>query len=194
LTGIDAISHAVETYVTKCRNTVSLMFSREAWRLLSSSYLRVLDRPDDLEARGAMQLGAAFAGLAIENSMLGAAHALANPLTQTFGIPHGEAVGLMLPHVIRFNGEVFPQWYCELANAADGLAACLDARSGATCLAETITAWTKRAGLATWLANLGVGEDRLPQLADAAAKQWTGTFNPRELTLANFLDLYHRAL
>ena len=59
---------------------------------------------NNLEARGEMQLGACFAGLAIENSMLGAAHALANPLTANFGIAHGEAVALMLPHVIRHNG------------------------------------------------------------------------------------------
>ena len=104
LTGIDAIAHAVETYVTKPRNPVSLAFSREAWRLLTAHFARVLDEPDDLAARGGMQLGACFAGLAIENSMLGAAHALANPLTATYGIIHGQAIGLMLPHVVRFNG------------------------------------------------------------------------------------------
>jgi alcohol dehydrogenase len=81
LTGIDAISHALETYVTKVRNPASLAFSREAWLLLSENFARVLDDPTDLDARSGMQLGACFAGLAIENSMLGAAHALANPLT-----------------------------------------------------------------------------------------------------------------
>ena len=58
-----------------------------------------------------MQLGAAYAGVAIENSMLGASHALANPLTATYGTSHGQAVGLMLPHVIRFNGQVHDDWY-----------------------------------------------------------------------------------
>ena len=61
-----------------------------------------------------MLLGASFAGLAIENSMLGAAHALANPLTTHFDVPHGQAVGLMLPHVIRFNGEAVEEWYLDL--------------------------------------------------------------------------------
>jgi hypothetical protein len=81
LTGIDALSHALETFVTSRRNPVSLAFSREAWRLLAGNLARVLENPHDLEARGSMLLGASFAGLAIENSMLGAAHALANPLT-----------------------------------------------------------------------------------------------------------------
>ena len=86
LTGIDAISHAVETFVTKRRNAISLAFSREAWRHLAPNFARVLDEPQNLAVRAEMQLGACLAGLAIENSMLGGAHALANPLTATFGI------------------------------------------------------------------------------------------------------------
>ena len=81
--GYDAISHAVESYVTTRRNTASSVgFAREAWRLLAANFERVLRDPGDLEARGAMLLGAHFAGIAIENSMLGATHACANPLTR----------------------------------------------------------------------------------------------------------------
>ncbi len=87
------------------RNAMSLLFSREAWRLLEANFARVLDDPLDLEARSGMQLGACLAGLAIEHSMLGATHALANPLTAEYGIVHGQAIGLLLPHVIRFNGQ-----------------------------------------------------------------------------------------
>ena len=79
---------------------------------------RVLDEPQNLAARAEMQLGACLAGLAIENSMLGAAHALANPLTATYGIVHGEAVALMLPHVIRHNGQQVGDWYRELVHSA----------------------------------------------------------------------------
>ena len=79
------------------------MFAREAWRLLEANLETVLREPGDLEARGAMQLGAHFAGIAIENSMLGACHACANPLTAHYGMTHGIAIGILLPHVIRFN-------------------------------------------------------------------------------------------
>ena len=85
------------------RNEVSRPLSREAWRLLDSSFERAMRKPDDVEARQNMLLGAHLAGAAIENSMLGAAHAAANPLTAKFGIVHGVAVGMMLPHVIRYN-------------------------------------------------------------------------------------------
>src|SRR5471032_963015 len=78
LTGIDALSHAVESYVTTRRNPVSQMFAREAWKLLEINLEKVLHDPGDLEARGAMQMGAFLAGTAIENSMLGICHACAN--------------------------------------------------------------------------------------------------------------------
>src|SRR5437764_14536495 len=116
LTGIDAIAHALETYVTRSRNPASLAFSREAWSLLGENLAHVLDDPNDLDARGGMQLGACFAGLAIENSMLGAAHALANPLTAHYGITHGVAIGLVLPHVVRFNAAAVGPLYADLAH------------------------------------------------------------------------------
>src|SRR3954469_15562483 len=97
--GIDAIAHVVETAVTTRRNACSAIFSREAFRLCMASFARVLEAPRDAEARARMQLGAAFGGCAIENSMLGAAHSAANPLTAHHGIPHGQAVGMTLPAI-----------------------------------------------------------------------------------------------
>ena len=114
LTGIDALSHALETFVTTKRSLISLTFSRESWRLLSHYLPRVLDDPGNLEAREGMQIGACLAGLAIENSMLGATHALANPLTSEFDLIHGQAIGILLPHVIRYNGVEVGAWYQEL--------------------------------------------------------------------------------
>src|SRR3984885_5294915 len=118
-TGIDAITHAVETAVTRKRSALSLMYSHAAFKLAAGSFPMVLKQPDDLEARGRMLLGAALAGTAIENSMLGAAHAAANPLTAHFGLVHGQAVGMMLPWVVRFNGRdpAARQAYAELASA-----------------------------------------------------------------------------
>ena len=103
VTGIDAMTHAIESFVTRNRNPVSQMLARQAWVLLSGAFETVMQNPNDLEARGRMQLGAHFAGSAIENSMLGAAHALSNPLTAHFGTIHGRAVGALLPSVVRWN-------------------------------------------------------------------------------------------
>ena len=101
--GYDAISHAVESYVSTARNSASDLFAREAWRLLDSAYERVMNSPGDLEALGSMQLGAHYAGIAIEHSMLGATHACANPLTARYGTTHGVAIAALLSHVVRWN-------------------------------------------------------------------------------------------
>ena len=194
LTGIDAISHALETFVTSRRNSASLAFSREAWRLLSSNFAKVLDQPENIEARGHMLLGASFAGMAIENSMLGATHALANPLTAAYDIPHGQAIGVMLPHVIRFNGVQVEGWYLDLLSGCDSNGSLPRLGQGVHGLADFVTALVAKASLATTLGELGVEESRLPELAAEAAKQWTGTFNPRTVGETELLSLYRAAL
>jgi alcohol dehydrogenase len=194
LTGIDALSHAIETYVTKRRTAISLAFSREAWRHLAGNYARVLTDPGDIQARAEMQLGACLAGIAIENSMLGAAHALANPLTASFGIAHGEAVALMLPHVIRHNGRMVDSRYRELLDYIDPLDAAVDSEDASNGLAEFVSKLAQRGGLAGKLSQRDVPTARLPQLAAAAAEQWTGTFNPVELTKDDYVRLYEAAL
>lgn len=193
LTGIDAISHAVETFVTKRRNPVSLLYSREAWRLLAGNFKAVMKDPSNLEARAAMQLGAAYAGIAIENSMLGASHALANPLTATYGTAHGQAVGLMLPHVVRFNGEEFNPWYEELLSFSEALPGLPKSSSGAKGLADFLTELIDVAGLRVKLDECGVQADKMPELAAAAAQQWTGTFNPRKVDQQSLLGIYQNA-
>ncbi len=192
LTGIDAIAHALETYVTKRRNPVSTAFSREAWRLLSDNFTRVLDEPENIDARGAMQLGACFAGLAIENSMLGATHALANPLTARYKVPHGQAIALMLPHVVRYNAAEVGRWYRELVESVPVNGKPRPAAI-AEDLADTIASMVTKAGLETRLTDCGVDRDKLPELATAATREWTGTFNPRDVSETEFLELYRAA-
>jgi alcohol dehydrogenase len=195
LTGIDAISHALETLVTTRRNPISLALSREAWRLLAANYARVVDEPHNIHARGSMLLGASFAGLAIENSMLGAAHALANPLTTMFGVAHGQAVGVMLPHVIRFNAVSVERLYLDLLreSESDSDFPLPELACGAAGLAEFVTRMLAKAGLEATLRPLGVDPLKLPALAAQAAKQWTATFNPRPVPEDELLALYQQA-
>jgi alcohol dehydrogenase len=193
LTGIDALSHALETFVTSRRNPVSLAFSREAWRLLAGNFAAVIEDPSNIEARGSMLLGASFAGLAIENSMLGAAHALANPLTAFFDVPHGQAVGVMLPHVIRFNAAAVESQYHELLHESQNGSPLPKLEGGVEGLAEFVGRMLAQAGLSTTLRPLGVDPLKLPQLAAQASKQWTATFNPRAVGEEELLALYQQA-
>lgn len=193
LTGFDAISHAIESYVTKRRSAISVAFSREAWRHLAPNFARVLAEPQNLEARAEMQLGACFAGLAIENSMLGAAHSLANPLTATYGTAHGEAVALMLPHVIRHNGRHIGPWYRELTEIAGPRDASLTAQSAPAALADWVASQAHAAGLPGKLRDVGVEREKIPMLAAAASQQWTAKFNPVEVTTDDCQRLYEAA-
>ena len=194
-TGIDAITHAVETAVTKKRNPLSLMYSREAFKLCSTSLPRVMKHPKDIEARGRMLLGAAFAGTAIENSMLGAAHAAANPLTAHYGLVHGQAVGMMLPLVVRFNAQepAALQAYAELASTlelarvSDGLNSALEA------LLARLESLLNLAGMPRSLADCGVKPSMVKVLAEEATRQWTANFNPRPIAMEDFVALYEAA-
>jgi len=189
ITGFDALSHAVESWVTTKRSTMSDVFAREAWRWLHGAYARVLSDPDDLDARGAMLLGAHQAGIAIEHSMLGATHACANPLTARYGTTHGVAIAVMLPHVVRWNADVVGARYADLLEVA-GITG--DGPAGDR-LANRLAALARAGDLPATLSDLGVSAGDLPALAAAAAEQWTGGFNPRPFDREAALRLYEQA-
>lgn len=179
-TGIDAIAHAVETAGTTKRNDISMALSKEAWLRLKPAYERAITHSDDDQARADMLLGAHLAGAAIEQSMLGAAHACANPLTARYGITHGFAVGLMLPHVVRYNASLNSNPYEVLGLEAEALANCLES-------------FLQAGGLKKRLIEFDIPEADLPVLAKEASKQWTASFNPRKVGPQELLDIYREA-
>jgi alcohol dehydrogenase len=174
--GYDAISHAVEAFVTTRRNFFSEMYARQAWRLLNGNCERALASPD-LESIGAMQAGAYLAGAAIEHSMLGATHACANPLTAEYGTLHGHALSILLAAVVRWNAELpeVAALYRELHPDLPGRLGELRAAAG---LPET----------------LSVPAADITKLARAASEQWTGRFNPRPFDAAAAEEIYRCAL
>lgn len=188
--GFDAIAHAVETAVTTRRTDVSSLFSRKAFGLLNAHCERVIRAPDDLEARSAMQLGAFYAGIAIEQSMLGAAHACANPLTAHYQLTHGIALAILLPHVVRWNAAVAGELYRELV--ADGTGTPGDGQPGDH-LAQRLCHIGEAGGFPASLRAAGVREADLPDLAEDAGKQWTATFNPRPFGARDALEVYQCA-
>ncbi len=188
IAGYDAISHAVESYVTRTHNALSDLLAREAWVLLDGHYERVLAAPADLEARAAMQLGAYHAGAAIELSMLGAAHACANPLTARYGVTHGIAVSVMLPHVVRWNAGVVADRYETLAGLSRAVT-----EASSDGLVRRLESLAAAGGLARDLRTLGVSRDDIPLMAADTATQMTGKHNPRPLAPADAAALYASA-
>ncbi len=180
-TGIDAVAHAVESSGTTKRNEVSRALSLDAWRILEPAFARVTRDPADTAAREQMLLGAHIAGAAIENSMLGAAHALANGLTAVCSVVHGVAVGMMLPHVIRFNAA---------GDAGNPYADLADAEA----LATRVEALLDAGSLPRRLPDAGAAESHVDEMAKIAVKQWTATFNPRPVDEAQLAAIYRMAL
>lgn len=191
MAGFDAIAHAVETAVTIRRTPLSDTLSHRAWQLLNEAFERVLLHPADIEARSAMQLGAHFAGMAIEQSMLGAAHACANPLTARYKLTHGLALAILLPHVVRWNAQVACDRYAALIGSPRRRARDEDA---AETLALRLEDLARAGGLAMTLSDGGVAKSAIPELAAQAAAQWTGTFNPRPFDAAGAAEIYRAAL
>jgi len=179
-TGIDAIAHAVETAATTRRNDLSRKLSKRAWQLLESSYESAVNGRADIDIHTCMLLGAHLAGIAIEQSMLGAAHACANPLTARFNLVHGFAVGMMLPHVVRFNTAAGNNPYSDL-----------DDRPGSVC--KRIDALLAAANAPKTLSQIGVARGDLPDMAATAAQQWTARFNPRKVQASDVLTIYEAA-
>jgi alcohol dehydrogenase len=133
-----------------------------------------------------MLLGAHFAGWALEHSMPGAAHARANPLTARFGITHGVAVGLMLRHVVGFNRDTVGELYAELENADP-------TRTGTLRIEQRIGELRQACGLGGKLRDYEVPRESFEELAEQAARQWTATFNPRQVGPEELRELYESA-
>lgn len=140
-------------------------------------------------------MGAAWAGAAIEHSMLGAAHACGNPLTARCGLVHGHAVSVMLPAVVRFNGAdpAAAEGYLDLARVAGLCGEGDGADAGSEAIARRVEDLLAAAEAPT-LAACGVEVPRLPALAEEASRQWTGQFNPRPVGATELEALYREAL
>ena len=189
--GFDAIAHAVETAVTTRRNAVSALYSREAFRLLNG---HVEDhQPDHIAARAAMHLGAFYAGIAIEHSMLGAAHACANPLTAGYQMTHGVALAIVLPHVVRWNGETHSELYRDLLSDGVNPEAAVAPSDVGNRLAARLVQIGEACGFPRRLRDTGVESGDLEVLAEVAAEQWTGSFNPRPFGAPEALEVYQCA-
>ena len=186
MAGYDAIAHAVETWVTTRQTALSETFSLRAWDLLNGAFEQVMTHPGDRDARASMLLGSHFAGIAIEQSMLGAAHACSNPLTARFDLAHGLALSILLPHVVRWNGSAVSERYAALLEYGNG-------NEAPDRLAARLEHFALASGLGGALRDYGVPSGALEELAGLAAAQWTGTFNPRHLDAAWALEIYRAA-
>ncbi len=194
-TGLDALTHAVEAYVSNAHSPVSDLFALEAVRRIGANLPRALEDPTDLPARSGMMLGSMYAGLAFSNAILGAVHAMAHSLGGLKDLPHGLCNAILLEHVADFNFAAAPERYADVARALGAQVpegAPLDERKAATL--EGLRAFKRRAGVDVGLADLGVTPRDLKALAEFAAADPCMATNPQEPSCEDIIAIYEKAL
>lgn len=197
-TGIDAMTHAIESYTARHpnNNPISRAAAIEALKLLGRNIETAVHEPGNREARGAMLLGAMVAGTAFANSPVAAVHALAHPIGGGFHVPHGLSNALVLPHVMRFNAPVAAARYAELAPHIfpDLAGSSDDADTLCGALIERIAELRTRIGLVTRLRDVGIEAHHLEGMAQKSrAMEHLFGNNPRDMDVADVLGVYRAA-
>lgn len=193
-TGMDALTHAIEGYITKGAWEMSDMFEIEAVRMIARYLPVAVEEPDNADARNGMAVAQYIAGMAFSNVGLGLVHGMAHPLGSLFDVPHGVANALLLPTIMRFNKEKCLDKYPAIARAmgvdTDGMTA--EQASDAAC--EAVQALALKVGIPQHIAELGITENDIPRLAEQALADVCTPGNPRDVTLDQIVELYRSVL
>ena len=195
-TGMDALTHAVEGYITKAHNTMSDMFHMKAIKLIFK-YLPSAVNEKDEEAIEMMGLAQYIAGMGFSNVGLGIVHSMAHQLGAVYDTPHGLANAILLPTVMRFNGEDpataqrFREILCEIGRPD---AANLNDQDVINTFVWMISELSKSVGITQTIKDYGTKEEDIPMLADKAMEDPCKPGNPREVTKEDFIELYKRAM
>ncbi|MGI8305888.1 iron-containing alcohol dehydrogenase [Saccharopolyspora hattusasensis] len=193
-TGLDALTHAIESFVSLAHNTLTDQHSLHAAHLIVENLARTLFRPTEAAPRVAMAQGALEAGMAFTNAILGATHAMSHQVGGLLDAPHGVINGVLLPHVIRFNAETDAERYVPLAAAVGIETAGVPAREVACELADRVRELADIVGVPRGLSSLGVTGADVPLLARNTLKDACLTTNPRDAREVDIDRLFRAAL
>ncbi len=193
-TGLDALTHAIEAFVSRAHNPLTDSHALRAVELITRHLPRTQLRPKETSPRLAMAQGSLEAGIAFTNAILGAAHAMSHQVGGLLDAPHGVVNGVLLPHVIRFNAQAVPQRFVPLAAAGGIRTDGVPADEVALILAERVRDLADEVGMPKGLAALGVTDAVVPQLARTTLKDACMATNPRETDARGLVALFRAAL
>lgn len=193
-TGMDALTHAIEGYITRGAWELSDMFEIEAIRMISRHLPKAVDNPKDAEARNGMAVAQYVAGMAFSNVGLGLVHGMAHPMGSLFDVPHGVANALLLPVVMEFNMPACLDKYPEIARAMGVDTAGMSREEASQAAVDAVRALSVKVGIPQHLSELGISESDIPALADQALADVCTPGNPREVTLDDIKALYAKVL
>lgn len=191
--GIDALIHGIEAYLSLEASPFSDAMAEKAMELIGKNIRAYVANPKNMEAAGAMMSGSMFAGIAFAWARLGNVHAMSHPVSAFFHVPHGAANGILLPVVLEYNGlsdqgryERIYHYICP--NKVPVKDFCPQM------LVEEIKRLNLSLGIPKGLAEVGVTEDKIPQMAEDAMRSGNIGVNPRHTTLKDVISLYHKAM
>ncbi|MBU1004001.1 MAG: iron-containing alcohol dehydrogenase [Proteobacteria bacterium] len=198
-TGLDALTHAVEAYVSKVNSDTTDVFALNAIRLVRANLLAAIADPRDMAARDRMMLASMHAGFAFSNAILGAVHAMAHAMGGLLNSPHGDCNATLLPHVVRANFDAAELRYRTIAGVfVHGLstaeAQAAPANEIRDRLLEELMSFGRQAGISGGLSSMGMTKDDIPGLAGLALKDACMLTNPKPLTQAQIEAIYEQAL
>ncbi len=192
-TGLDALTHGIEAYVSRAHNPLTDGHALSAVRLVFGNLSQMIDTRESSTHRDNMAQASLEAGLAFSNAILGATHAMSHQVGGLLDLPHGVVNGVLLPHVIRFNAAGGAERFVPLAGMA-GLCGGVPADEVGDLLADEVRGVADRLGVPKGLAELGVRETDIPTLATNAMADACLSTNPRDVTTDDLADLFRAAL
>lgn len=192
-TGMDALTHAIESYVNTVHNPIAAALALEAMRLIGRSLRTAFANGSDLRARTEMLLASTMAALAFTRTRLGNVHAMAHPLGAHFDIPHGVANAVLLPAVMAWNLIACHDTYPQIAAALGERASGLPAHAAAEAAVEAVRALARDVQIPERLRDLGVTREAIPRMTEDAMKSGNVLVNPRATTAADVAALFEAA-
>ncbi|MDD6019702.1 MAG: lactaldehyde reductase [bacterium] len=193
-TGMDALTHAIEGYITKAAWELSDMFEIEAIRMINKHLRTAVYDPTNPVGRHGMAVAQYVAGMAFSNVGLGVVHGMAHPMGSLFDIPHGVANALLLPTVMEFNKPVCVDKYVEIAKAMDAYKEGMTKAEAAQAACDAVRALAIEVGIPQHLSEIGIKEEDIDALADQAIADVCTPGNPRQVTRADIVELYRKVL
>jgi alcohol dehydrogenase class IV len=191
-TGMDALTHAVEAYVSTVANPLTDTLALAAIEAIGANLLKAVTAPDNLEARTNMLLAQMQAGQAFSNASVGLVHAMSRPMGAFFGVPHGVANAMLLPVVAAYNRPACPERMARLARALGRNTAHMDLGQASRQAAAALEELLAELPLPRTLTEVGVTDEALPEMAKEAAANGSSRVNPRKPSEDEIVALYRK--
>ncbi len=193
-TGLDALVHAIESYTSKMANPISKALAREAIRKISGNLRQAVYSGDNITARDNMLMGSLLAGLAFNNTRLGNCHALSHPVSAIYGVAHGIANSILIPHVMEFNSLAVPELFSDIAEDMGENLQGLTLMERAAAAVNAVKKLSKDIGIPSSFAEFNVDDSQLDRMAKDALLSGNIAVNPRITTYEDVIALYRKSI